>query len=50
MDHIPITSSTALTDSELNILNEEIIDEFIQKEIEEGFPGAALVIIRHGKI
>jgi N-acetylmuramoyl-L-alanine amidase len=50
MDHIPITSSTALTDSELNILNKYIIDEFIEKEIEGGFLGAALVIIRHGQI
>jgi CubicO group peptidase (beta-lactamase class C family) len=46
MDHITITS----TDPELNIFNEQIIDEFIEKEIEEGFPGAALLIIRHGKI
>lgn len=37
-------------DSESITLNEQLIDEFIKKEIEEGFPGAALIIVRDGKI
>ncbi|UJR16618.1 hypothetical protein I4U23_003518 [Adineta vaga] len=37
-------------DSESNIFNEQLIDEFINKEIQEGFPGAALTIVRHGKV
>jgi CubicO group peptidase (beta-lactamase class C family) len=28
----------------------QVIDEFIEKEIQEGFPGAALLVIRNGKI
>lgn len=33
-----------------NTLNEQIIDEFILDEIQQGFPGAALIIIRNGQI
>ncbi|CAF1393658.1 unnamed protein product [Rotaria sp. Silwood1] len=39
-----------LTDSEPIILDEQLIDEFIEKEIQEGFPGAALIITRYDKI
>ncbi|CAF0970842.1 unnamed protein product [Rotaria sp. Silwood1] len=44
-----------ITSIELNvpesiIFNEEVIDEFITKEIQQGFPGAALIISRYGKI
>jgi N-acetylmuramoyl-L-alanine amidase len=28
----------------------DIIDQFIEKEVDEGFPGAALLVTRHGKI
>ncbi len=50
MDHIPISSSMTSIDSELNIFNEHIIDQFIEKETQEGFPGVALLIVRNGKI
>ncbi|CAF1214482.1 unnamed protein product [Rotaria sordida] len=43
-------TSIELTDSESIIFNEEVIDEFIGKEIQQGFPGAALIITRYGKI
>ncbi len=37
MNHNSVTSMD-LTDPESVIFNEEIIDEFIEKEIQEGFP------------
>ncbi|CAF2929320.1 unnamed protein product [Rotaria sp. Silwood2] len=39
-----------LTNLKSNISNENMIDEFIKNEIRQGFPGAALVVIQHGKI
>ncbi|CAF1354608.1 unnamed protein product [Adineta steineri] len=43
-------SINSLPDPEAITINEQVIDEFIEKEIQEGFPGAALMIIRNGKI
>ncbi|CAM4975309.1 unnamed protein product [Rotaria socialis] len=39
-----------LTEPKSIIFKGDIIDQFIQKEIEQGFPGAALVVTRYGKI
>ncbi|CAF4053843.1 unnamed protein product [Rotaria sp. Silwood1] len=39
-----------LIDSEPIIIDEHVIDEFIEKEIQHGFPGAALIITRYGNI
>jgi CubicO group peptidase (beta-lactamase class C family) len=50
MNNSSITSLSESTDPESIIFNEQLIDDFIEKEIQEGFPGAALVITRHGKI
>ena len=38
------------TDSESIVFNEHIIDEFINQEIQDGFPGASLIVVRSGKI
>jgi len=48
MDNSSITS-VELTNPEPIIFNEEMIDEFIEKEIQQGFPGAALIITRYDK-
>ncbi|CAF1094157.1 unnamed protein product [Didymodactylos carnosus] len=50
MNNSQMTSSTKLTNAKSNVFNEKIIDEFINYEIEQGFPGAALIVIRYGKI
>ncbi|CAF1371530.1 unnamed protein product [Rotaria magnacalcarata] len=39
-----------LTEPKSIIFKGDIIDQFIQKEIEQGFPGAALIVTRYGKI
>jgi N-acetylmuramoyl-L-alanine amidase len=44
-----LITSVKLNDPESIIFNEEVIDEFIEKEIQQGFPGAALIITRYGK-
>ncbi|CAF5112691.1 unnamed protein product, partial [Rotaria socialis] len=36
-----------LTEPKSIIFKGDIIDQFIQKEIEQGFPGAALVVTRY---
>ncbi|CAF4245675.1 unnamed protein product, partial [Adineta steineri] len=33
-----------------DVFNGDLIDKFIEEEIQQGFPGAALIITQHGKI
>ncbi|CAF0933923.1 unnamed protein product [Adineta ricciae] len=37
-------------ESNTSIINEQLIDDFINQEIQQGFPGAALVVVQHGQI
>ncbi len=32
------------------VFNNDVIDDFIEKEVQEGFPDAALTVTRYGKI
>ena len=36
--------------SQSSVLNDQLIDEFIEQEIQDGFPGAALIVVQHGRI
>lgn len=31
-------------------MDDQLVDDFIEKEVREGFPGAALIVVRHGKV
>jgi N-acetylmuramoyl-L-alanine amidase len=50
MDNSPIISSMESTDSESIIFDWQTIDEVIEKDIQAGFPGIALLVIRNGRI
>ncbi|CAF3274667.1 unnamed protein product [Rotaria socialis] len=43
-------TATTVADSEPMIFNEDVIDEFIENEIQQGFPGAALIVTRFGQV
>jgi len=43
-------TSVELTDSNPIVYNSDVIDEFIDKEVQKGFPGAALIVNRYDKI
>jgi len=43
-------SSLKSNDIESIVFNEKILDEFIEEEIQNGFPGVALLVVRFGKI
>lgn len=45
-----VNSSLELIDSETVIIDSDLIDDFIENEIQQGFPGVALLVVRNGKI
>ncbi|UJR32460.1 hypothetical protein I4U23_019922 [Adineta vaga] len=45
-----INSLTQTAELQCGIFNDEILDQFIEEEIQQGFPGAALSITQYGKV
>ena len=42
-------ASAKSIDSDCNIFNDDLIDKFIEKEIQQGFPGAAVIVTQYGQ-
>ena len=45
-----VFASAKSSDVECNVLNNDLIDAFIEKEIQQGFPGAAIIVTQYGQI